>query len=358
MPLIALVDGVRTVSLDLSPADWDDLSARRKSSASTVLLIGCEQPGFLRRSKSGLQHFVHRAAGDCTSHEPETPEHRAAKSAAYRAVHDAGWDADVEVSSPAGATSEWIADVMATRGNARVAIEIQWSRQDHAEFERRQARYAHDGVRAVWFARHTDHLPTAANQALPVFSLTKTDDDQFHTAIGPHPLPLADAVVALLTRAVQFREHLTARQQPRRIVNLYPYGCYRCGRECVIWHDTGEQFVSRCGTRVEEYPGFSLWGEDRPEADAATIRHVRDTVRAHPSMPAPATLSKRYSRTADETYMAFSCPHCSALFGDWHVRRDLMAMAYDDPALVVTVPIQTFSKDQTHWCFDQGSGHC
>lgn len=323
-----------------------------------MTLVGCEQPGFLRRSKTGLQHFVHKTAGDCASHEPETAEHRAAKSIVYLAVQESGWEGDVEVPSHPGPHPAWIADVLVTRDRLRVAIEIQWTRQDHDEFVRRQERYAADGVRAVWFARHTGHLPGAATKALPVFSLEQAPDGAFVTTVGTHTLDLADAVTALLSGRIQFRERLVARQQPLRVVNVYEYDCYRCGKDCTIWHDTGEQFTSRCGELVGQYAGFSLWDDDRPEANKDTAQRVRKAVTENGTLRRPAVVSQRYSRTVGDRYMAFSCPHCSALFGDWHVRNDLMSLAYDDPALVVTVPTQTVSRDQTHWCFDQGGGHC
>ena len=259
MPLIALVDGDRTVSLDLPAEAWDDLSKRRKSGKATVTLVGCEQPGFLRRSKHGLQHFVHATAGDCISHEQETPDHRAAKSVAYRAVIDAGWEAEVEVPDAPGPNSGWIADVLATREPVRVAVEIQWSRQDHDEFIRRQERYTGSGVRAVWFARHTDHLPAAPAEALPVFPLTKTGDEQYETTVNGQNLSLHDAVVALLDGRVRFRPYLTPAAQPQRIVNAYRYGCYKCGKECLIWNDEGETFTSRCGRTPHD-----LVGEDVP----------------------------------------------------------------------------------------------
>lgn len=358
MPLIALVDGVRTVSVDLSPEEWDLLSGRRKARKAVVTLIGCEQPGFLRRSKTGLPHFVHKAAGDCTSHEPETAEHRAAKSVAYLAVRESGWSGDVEVPSRAGAHPDWIADVLATRGQVRVAIEIQWTRQDHDEFLRRQERYAADGVRAVWFARHTAHLPSAADWALPIFPLVQGDDGSFLTTVGSCTLGLGEAVRALLCGRIQFREMLTAREQPQRIVNVYEYDCYRCGKNCTIWHDTGEQFTSHCGEVVEEHRGFALWDDDRPEADRDTAQRVRKAITDSGSLPRAAVVSQRYSRTIGDRYMAFSCPHCSALFGDWHVRNDLMSMAYDDPALCVQVPTMTVSRPGAHWCLNVGTGNC
>jgi len=301
---------------------------------------------------------VHKAAGDCTSHEPETAEHRAAKSAAYLAVRESGWSGDVEVPCNSGPQPGWIADVLATRDQARVAIEIQWSRQDHEQFVQRQARYAADGVRAVWFARHTAHLPGDAIKALPVFPLERGEDNSFTTGIGPHTLPLSDAVTALLSRRVQFREVLTAREQPKRVVDVYEYNCHRCGKDCVIWHDTGEQFTSRCGQLVGQYAGFSLWDDDRTEANQETAQKVRKAVTDHGALPRPAVVSRRYSRTVGDRYMAFSCPHCSALFGDWHVRNDLMSLAYEDPALRVEVPTSTVSEPGAHWCLDVGSGHC
>jgi hypothetical protein len=52
--------------------------------------------------------------------------------------------------------------------------------------------------------------------------------------------------------------------------------------------------------------------------------------------------------------MAFSCPHCHALFGDFPLRQDL---AYRDPDEVLAVEGHV-QVPYPHWCLNAGCGFC
>jgi hypothetical protein len=106
----------------------------------------CNAPGIMKVSPLRRQFFAHKATpADCNS-KPETPEHLELKAVVYEAVGAAdGWSAGIEVPG-----RHWRADVLATRGKARVAFEIQLSKQSAAETIQRQLKYQQSAVLPWW----------------------------------------------------------------------------------------------------------------------------------------------------------------------------------------------------------------
>jgi competence protein CoiA len=164
MPLRCLDDAGRDVhAFALSPDAWMSLAADNRARRHLAMPC-CEARVSAKRSALGLQFFAHVGRGGCTTGD-ETPEHLALKQIAVDAARAHGWQAETEV---AAADGSWRADVLATRGRARVAVEVQWSPQDDAETLRRQAQYAAAGVRGLWLFRQRSFPVTADLPALRV----------------------------------------------------------------------------------------------------------------------------------------------------------------------------------------------
>jgi len=143
-----------------------------------VVLPVCGSQAFPRQSRTGLRHFVHRTGAGCADHPGETPQHLAAKTVIVQAALQARWDAVPEQPSPAGRGQQgpaWVADVLASSGRRRVALEVQWSRQALQRYRDRQNAYRDSDVRAVWFVRHEESL-RPPDKEFPVFHLSQLQD--------------------------------------------------------------------------------------------------------------------------------------------------------------------------------------
>ena len=158
MPLSATVDDELVCGPLMDEGAWSRLRGR------SILLQPCGHPAFPRVSRLGTRHFVHERS--CGSHAPESQEHLHVKAVVARAAAQAGWSAATEVPGEG-----FVADVMAERDGARVAFEVQKSRQVLREYERRQATYAAAGVRAVWLVAKVPPGYQAAEH-LPLFTVT------------------------------------------------------------------------------------------------------------------------------------------------------------------------------------------
>jgi hypothetical protein len=152
MPLRCIgLDGHSVQSFNLSEAEWSALGQENLRSRQ-LRMPCCDASVVMKVSTRGLRFFAHKSRGRCQTAQ-ETEEHLALKMLAARATRRAGWTCSTEASgsSPTGET--WTADVLAHKGEAKVAIEIQWSAQTNEESLYRQERYRQSGVRCLWLFR-------------------------------------------------------------------------------------------------------------------------------------------------------------------------------------------------------------
>ena len=123
MPLRALIDNRDIVAPLLSDDEWEKLKLAVKQKKSQVILPCCQNNGFLRVSKLGTKHFVHRTKQNC-NWKSESMEHIKAKSEIVLACKDSGYEALSEVSG-----EDWRADVLAIKNDIKIAFEVQLSAQ-------------------------------------------------------------------------------------------------------------------------------------------------------------------------------------------------------------------------------------
>ncbi|KAA0680352.1 competence protein CoiA family protein [Roseomonas genomospecies 6] len=218
--------------------------------------------------ETGTRFFRHHLGEDCGS-EGESVEHQAAKAEAAIAAAEAGWTVQVEGQGFAPSGEEWRADVLCERGEERVAVEIQMSRQSLDEYARRQALYAASGVRGMWLVGHAGFDRRWATAELPAIHI-EFDGLKASAALGQRSVlrqPLGEFV----------KEYLAGRWYCRRPLKvpavLIPEltACLDCGRAI----RAGRVIAAFPGEADDRYPSrpiFSWYGgyhKDEPLKDAA-----------------------------------------------------------------------------------------
>lgn len=326
MPLTAALDGQLLRAPQITAEEWAALRGRD-------LVMPCGARGIAKRSRLGTRYFAHWRADCGFDHKPETEEHLGAKQAIIAAATAAGWDARDEVRAADGA---WIADVLVTRGDRRIAFEVQWSRQGFDDYVRRTERYAQAGVEAVWLIRHMTPL-LAASQ--PVIELLphRPGGNVEHHVIRPGadgPVLLSGVIAAYLDGRLAF-----APRRPGLATTRVAWGleeCWKCQGHSVIFSPSDIQSVRchDCGHRTMAERGVTAFARFI-QAEAAA---------GAPDAPM-ARLALRRTTKHPEGEIVFTCPHCSALFG-WNYVDSLWE---DDSAGRLTVPVGD-SAGQAHWC--------
>lgn len=304
MPLRCLDDsGQALFAFDLTPDDWTllaDANRRRRH----LRLPCCQSELVLRRSRRGTQHFAHKAIGACAT-APETEAHLRIKRVAVEVARSRGWHAETEVSGIGRDGESWRADVLASRGDARIAIEVQWSAQTAEETLRRQERYRQAGVRGLWLIRQRG-FPVA--QALPAARLIETEDDYSAVLADEfgerQRLSVRRFLEAAFDRRLRFGQEIG--MPAVASIQTAPTAC---------WHES-------CRTSTNIIAGIEVQvGPDScrltvadldpyPDLLPVILGHVPDSLVLGP-------IKKRFSQTQSRSYLSNGCPSCDRIFGEF-----------------------------------------
>lgn len=330
MPLRCVTqDGNDIQAFDLTDQQWSDLRTANRT-ARHLHMPCCDARVVMKTSNNGLNFFAHKARGSCTT-APETEEHLILKQLAVEAARRAGWACSTEVRGISPTGENWTADVLATKGEYRVAVEIQWSPQTPEETVRRQERYKRSGVRCLWLFRRPG-FPTSKD--LPAVCVTGDRLNGFEARIPNtsvmssrsidepwrwrQRLPIKMFLDAVFER--RFRYGVDADTSATVTVHSGTISCWKCGAD------------TRIITFVEVTVG--------PHSSQLTLRGLPDelvaeVVRKLPSQEQVGAIKHRFSRTVGHSYMSNGCYHCDALIGEFF-EHDAWGV---DPKIIATFPV-------------------
>ena len=293
----------------LSDEAWARLREENRSRRH-LRLPCCDSQVVLKTSSRGLRFFAHKGRGLCTS-APETEAHLMLKDAAVRAAIRNGWSAETEV-----ARAGWRADVLAIRGDAQVAVEIQWSSQTNEETLRRQARYKEAGVRGLWLLRQpgfpvSRDLPAACIGGSPEAGLAAllpyyermTARHRNDPLRWSQTLPIDDFLDAAFSGRLSFG--LPTSLEAIAQVQTSTAECWWCKAPMRIIHQIS--IVHPKSQLVLASLSLEDFTKDEELLQQILVRLPDDPLRG------PVKL--RFSRTVGESYMSNGCPKCDGLFG-------------------------------------------
>lgn len=327
MAFTCMMNNEKIYSFHYSPAAWIDLKSRKKVNAFTMSC--CGEAAVLKTSALGTQFFAHKIKSEkCPITDDETKEHLFAKYLVSRTLHEMGWQVEPEKRGVTPDGTQWVADVYAEKGNAKMAVEIQWSPQIYEDTVARQQIYMDAGIRCVWLLR--DAKSSNANaltgdyrfrtKDTPVFTLVKRKDGSMHvhniyvedstknnlnTRFKPVSLELTVFIKTLFGGDFRFIPRKNDFHQFMSL-ELAKGNCWKCHNATVS--------VGRV------YYHENLFGLSVKDPEARTIReipqaHVDFINQYFQPVFNFARLSMRFSKTEQDSYMANSCLYCNALLG-------------------------------------------
>lgn len=367
MPLKCLRGQEEVYAFNVSTNEaWGALRAANAADKN-LRMPCCGAAVVLRSSKLGTRHFAHARKGPCTT-APETAEHLLAKMVIIEGIRRAGWEARPEQSGTTPEGEEWRADVMAVKGQVKIAFEVQWSRQTPEETCRRQDRYAAAGVRGLWLFRHTG-FPSTKNtpgfcllfnsetksfkvglRGTGYWSPKSVTQDSLWRQVLDLPAFIEGALTGRLRHASAIGERMPL------VVEAASTSCWRCKKETSVV--TGLVFAaSRVLPGREDLATDIYQFEDVPEGNKLLDSLLpRDLLRKQ----GIGALKPRFSKTEGRSYLSNGCVHCDALQGRFFDHELVWESA---PVLEVEVELSTnlatglgfADPDWQSWWFDEQS---
>jgi len=284
-------------SFDLTEVEWSAL--RLDNARSRQLRMPCcDAPVVMKTSRRGLNFFAHKSRAPCQT-APETEAHLILKRLAAEAARRAGWTCSTEASglSPSGET--WTADVLAQKGQASVAIEIQWSGQTGQESLYRQERYLQSGVRCLWLFRRPG-FPVSKD--LPAACVSGDIATGFEVRLDGQTMPLHEFLDAVFARRFRYGIPLGA----GATVSIQS-GVLDC------WKPN-----CRARTRIVTFIEVIV-GPHRYQFTVSDLNDFPDLLASCqdriPKASRVGTIKPRYSQTLEHSYMSNGCYRCDALVG-------------------------------------------
>lgn len=303
-------------AFDLNSDEWAALRVENRKRRH-LRMSCCGSPVVLKKSRRGTQFFAHTKIGRCLTAD-EREEHRVLKEMVVQVARNCGWAAEAEVAGTSPDGEKWRADVLATKGTVKVAIEIQWSGQIDEETLRRQERYRRSGVRGLWLLRQPE-FPMSKD--LPAVCIGGNLDYGFR-ALLPHwwgsmsradrremkgwksNLPMHEFVRAALSERLKWGRVTDVAKAGIAKVVVAEADCEECGVvtdiilgvDLVIADETIE-------VSLRDLTGFE-----------ALIEQLRSKL---PETFDQEHLKLRYSRTLRERYLSNGCSGCDRLHGDF-----------------------------------------
>jgi hypothetical protein len=306
--------GQSLVAFEFGTSDWQELKSKNQR-VSHLQMACCSAPAVLKTSKNGVQFFAHKIHEPCES-APETENHLHLKRMVVEAARANGWAAYPEVSGSDSEGQCWIADVLATRENHKVAVEIQWSGQTAEETLARQERYRRSGVRGLWLLRQpgfpvSKQLPAACIGgditggfiALIPEHQRMTAADRKHVERWREWLPMNKFLSAVFQRRFQYGLPENGRMEST--IWFAELNCWHpsCAKPTTIIRGVSLKVGSlKFDLSVSDFTGREeLLGEV-----TARIADRRDI----------GTIRMRWSQTQNKAYLSNGCRHCDRLVGE------------------------------------------
>ncbi|OEY04414.1 hypothetical protein A0K93_07010 [Corynebacterium sp. BCW_4722] len=310
MPLTAIANGRRVVSVLLTDDQWEEVKDLARREPDKVLYPGSDRQVFCRTSTRGLRHFVSRnGQGDTV---PESAHHLMMKAHIARALDKAGWSVDVEVPFPEVGR---IADVAATTpAGRRVVFEVQLSRQTRADFRARTDDYASCGAPAIWITPYVGRVPAGVSAIWT--SVRVSDPSPTERTIASSIARLyrdgdlsspKDRFDTLLNKVLQGQTWLSACDT---VVGVEEVVCARCQQWVAWWWPTARSLPTSTGKTM-----FAPLVETHRDIAQARLLHSTLTQAHEKDLPWSPPVEP--AMTVDQGKdVAVVCPHCQAHLGD------------------------------------------
>ncbi len=352
MPLRAIIDNKEVISSFLTEEEWEELKNRIKKNSLDVIIYQTKKKGYLRKSKKGVKHFVHKKGELPESWEPESAQHLFVKNEVLLGCKDAGWQGIPEYRG-----KDWVADVLAVKGKYKVAFEVQWSYQTYDKTIERQNKYQRDKIRGCWLFKEAPKkygVVESDLKELPLFNIFEDKNKKIKVHFYGKSLSVREFVKILLEGKIKFSHVLTSKRKQNITINFFDIKCYRCGYKQHSYY-INPYIKSKCGLSFDaSHITYKLRYHHQ------VIKNVQEFINKKGLDFRIGKIKKRYSKRFSSYYKSFGCYQCDVIFYDSYLRQDIRnQLLYDNHIGFVTeIELPSIIEKEEHWCCSYDKDFC
>lgn len=363
MPLRALIEGKEINSPFVSINEWNRLKEEIKNKSIDVIISQTNKKGYLRTSKLGLQHFVHKKGESPQNWKPEKQQHLLAKTEIMLACKESGWETKSEFIS-----NNWTTDVFAVKGLKKIAFQVQWTKQSYKKTEEQQTMYKNDNVRGCWFFKTPPKeirdwdKQIIASKEIPIFKIIEDDNKKIKVNVNGIEFPIKKFVIKLLNGHFKFCTNFQSKIKQQIKISFWELNCWKCGTKQHVYF-VSDVLKSKCECDIELMDAF--WDDNKFEFYPIILKIVNEIINSEKGKRIKlGEIKKRYSHTVKKSYMSFGCVKCDSIFGDFPLMEERLEIESEDRIndIVFVKEIDLLKpiilKNNPHWCFSELKEFC
>ncbi|MEQ8192315.1 MAG: hypothetical protein ABRQ39_30395 [Candidatus Eremiobacterota bacterium] len=380
MPLRAKFDGQDKIATLINDIEWEEIKEIISSNKNLLILPCCEALAYLRISKLGTKHFVHRKKSSCQFYEND--EILKMKNDIVIACSSCNYKVKTEVSYP-----EWSADVLAIKDKIKIAFEV--SHKPLNKVLEIQETYRKNGIRGCWFFKEKFREKIYPKKELPIFYISIDKNNNINVLLNDKYINLIEFVKLLLSGQIKFSQKLVSKSQQEIRIIFFEMICWKCKKISHIYFlekNNKISYISKCGVvmaKKQEIPRQedSLQEEFKNEVITTVMNYVKSEEGKKLRI---GSIEPRYSKSKGESYISFGCYWCASIIGKPFIDKAIMRIKsrnffnekiiIDKPNISIKSKITEYSVsailetnlmlsepiiiDKPHWCYSKNGEYC
>lgn len=252
----------------------------------------------------------------------------------------------------------WIADVFVVKGDKKIAIEVQLTRQSPKVLWKRQNLYLKDKIEGCWLILNP-YKELKEHINLPIFYISSKDPVRISLIDNRKEVNLQEFLEAFLGGGIKFCHKAKTHDSQRIKIIFYTMNCWKCGAVNHLYY-VDKCYSSSCNFEIDEMG--ALWSGGNFEFKPEIINAVREYLKTEEGKDIHiGKIRERFSKTVQNKYKSFGCYKCDSIFGDFFVFEAEIDLMYEPPERffeTIVYPKKATTLKLPHWCFPDDKNFC
>lgn len=252
----------------------------------------------------------------------------------------------------------WRADIFVIKGDKKIAIEVQLTRQSPKVLWERQSLYLRDNIEGCWLILNP-YKKLKEQIDLPIFYISSKDPVKISLIDNRKEVGLQEFLKEFLGGGIKFCNKVKTNNSQKVKIIFYTMECWKCGAVNHLYY-VDKYYSSSCNFVIDEMG--ALWSGGNFEFKPEIISAVKEYLKTEDGKNIHiGEIKERFSKTVKNKYKSFGCYKCDSLFGDFFVFEAKIDLMYEPPEKffeTIVYPKKCTTMKFPHWCFPKDENFC